>query len=143
MSAHAVKGTVGVVVAVLGWAVVYFVIAHSWALQVARESPVVGPAGLIGFEIFRIAPTLTYFLLVGLVFGSLCGAVVGARWAALGAAIAMTIEALIEQQVFYGAIDPLAVAILSVDYLLPVVFAVLGALITRSWQRPNGHTVAT
>jgi hypothetical protein len=142
MSTHAVKGMAGAAVAVFGWALIYFLIAHSWALQIARESPVVGTPGLIGFEIFRIAPTLTYFLLVGLVFGSLIGAAVGARWAALGAAIAMAIEASIEHQVFYGGIDPLAVAVLTVDYLLPVVFAIVGALITRFWQRQNG-TVAT
>lgn len=143
MSVHAAKNTVGVVVAVFGWALVYFLVAHSWALRVARESGVVGTAGLIGFEMLRIVPTLVYFLVVGLAFGFLSGSAVGARWAALGAAIAMAIEALIEQQYFFDGIDPLAVAVLTVDYLLPVAFAIVGALITHFWQRRNRGTVAT
>jgi len=142
MSAHAAKGTISAVVTVAGWALVYFLIAHSWALYTARESTM-GTVGLIGFEILRIAPTLTYFLVVGLVIGSLLGPAAGGRWAALGAVIAMAIEALIEHQIFVGGIDPLAVAVLAVDYLLPVAFAVVGAFIARFWQKPNAQTVAT
>ncbi len=142
MSAHVAKGTVGVVVTVVGWALVYFLIAHSWALLTARES-IVGPAGLIAFEVLRIAPTLTYLFVAGLVFGSLLGPAEGARWVALGAAVAMAIEALIEHQIFFGGIDPLAVATLSVDYLLPIVFGVAGALVTRFWKKPNANAVAT
>ena len=142
MGAHTAKNSVGVVIAVVGWALVYFLMAHSLALHTARES-IVGTAGLIGFEVLRIAPTLIYFLAVGLVFGFLRGPAAGARWAALGAATAMAIEALIEHQIFYSGIDPFAMAVLAVDYLLPVVFAVVGALVTRFWQRQSGHTVAT
>jgi hypothetical protein len=142
VSANAAKGTIGVVVSVLGWALVYFLVAHSWALYTARESTV-GTPGLIGFEVLRIAPTLAYFLAVGLVFASLLGSVEGAKWAALGASVAMAVEALIEHQIFYGGIDLLAVAVLAVDYFLPVVFAVVGAFIARFWQKSRGQTVAT
>ena len=142
MSSHAAKGTVGVVVAVFGWALVYFLVAHSWALYIARETTV-GTAGLIGMEIVRITPTLVYFLIVGLVIGRLVGPAAGARWAALAAAIAMAVEALLELQIFYGGIDPLAVAVLAVDYLLPIAVAIAGALVPRLWQNADGGTVAT
>src|SRR6267378_5751331 len=133
MSADAAKGTGGVVLAVFGWALVYFLVAHSWALYIAREGTV-GTTGLIGTEIVRIAPTLVYFLIVGLVFGLLISPAAGVRWAALAAAVAMAIEALLEHQIFYGGIDPLAVAVLAVDYLLPVAVAIAGALVTRLWR---------
>jgi len=142
MNGHAARGTVTVLVAVFGWALVYFFIATPWALYTTRESTM-GTASLLAFEMLRIVPTLSFFLVAGLVIGSLLGSAGGAGWAALGASIAMGIEALIEKQVFYGGIDPLAVAVLTIDYLLPVVFAIVGALITRLWQRRNGSTVAT
>ena len=142
MNAHAARGTAAVVVTVLGWALVYFFIAHAWALSTAHAGSV-GTTGFIGLEILRIAPTLTYFLVVGLVIGSLLGPAAGARWTALGAAVSMVIEALLEHQIFYGGVDPLAIVVLAVDYLLPVLFATAGALITRSWQKPIGGTVAT
>jgi hypothetical protein len=55
----------------------------------------------------------------------------------------MALEALAEHQVFFGGIDPLAVAVLAVDYLLPIAVATSGAFFARLWQKPRGGTVAT
>jgi hypothetical protein len=142
MSMQAAKGSVAAVVAVVGWALVYLSVAHSWALLTARER-VVGPTGFVASEVVRIAPTLVYFFAVGLVMALLFGAATGARWAALATAIAMALEALLEKQVFFGGIDALAVAVLAVNYLLPIAVATGGALIARLWQNPKGGTVAT
>ena len=138
---HAAKRAITVVLAVVGWALVYLTAAHSWALLTARES-VVGPAGFVASEVVRVAPALAYFLAVGLVMAHLFGAAAGLRWATLTAAIAMALEALAEQRVFYGGIDGLAIAVLAVNYVLPIVAAMGGAVIVRLWQKPDG-TVAT
>jgi hypothetical protein len=139
---QAAKRATAVVLAVVGWVLVYLTAAHSWALLTARES-VVGPAGLVASEVVRIAPALVYFLAIGLVMAHLFAASAGLRWAALTAAIAMALEALAEQRVFYGGIDGLAIAVLAVNYLLPIVAAMGGASIVRLWQKPKGGTVAT
>jgi hypothetical protein len=142
MGTRGAKAAVLVSVSVFGWVFVYLFLAHSWALFAARES-IMGPAGFVGTEVVRIAPTLAYFLLVGVVMGHLAGVSAGARGAALASAIAMAIEALVEHQIFVGGIDPLAVVVLAVNYLLPIAVAIAGAFITRLWQSANDGTVAT
>jgi hypothetical protein len=96
---------------------------------------IVSPVGLVAAEIVRIAPILAYFLVVGLVFGRMAGAATGARWAMLAAGTAMVIEVLLESQYFYAGIDVLAATILAVSYLLPIAFAVAGALAMLLWER--------
>ncbi|SRR5258706_2932908 len=142
MSAHAANRSIAVVVAVVGWVVVYLSVVHSWELLTARKA-IVGPAGYVASEVVRIAPALIYFLAVGILYGAFFRPLAGARWATLTAAIAMALQALAEQQVFHGGIDALAVAVLSVNYLLPVVAATGGAFVARLWQKPDGGSLAT
>jgi hypothetical protein len=142
MSTSPAKGTAAVVLILVGWVIVYLSVAHSWALLTARET-IVGPAGHVLSEVVRIAPALLYFVVVGLVMALLFGSFAGARWAALATAIAMALEALAEQHTFFGGIDALAVAVLIVNYLLPIGVAIGGALIARLWEGPRSGTVAT
>ena len=142
MSIRAAKGLGAVVLALVGWVLIYLSVVHSWTLLTARET-VVGPAGLILHEAVRTAPALVYFYVVGVVMAQFFRLALGARWATLAAAIAMALEALAERQIFFGGIDLLAVAVLGVDYLLPVALAGAGALTARLWQKPKGGAVAT
>jgi hypothetical protein len=142
MNAHAARGAITVFVAVLGWALVYFLFAHAWTLLTANES-VVSQGGFVVREIVRIAPTLIYFLAAGLIVGYVFGRAMGARWAALAAAIAMIIEAMLERYTFFQGIDSFAVLLLAVNYILPIVVAAGGALIAGVLQRPDGGTIAT
>jgi len=57
MNVQPAKRAIAVVLAVVGWALVYLTAAHSWAVLTARES-VVGPAGFVAGEVVRIAPAL-------------------------------------------------------------------------------------
>ena len=142
MSTRIAKGSGAVVLAVVGWVLIYLSVVHSWALLTARET-VVGPTGLVLSEVVRTAPALVYFYVVGVVMAQFFGVAAGTRWAALAAAMAMALEALVERHIFFGGIDPLAVAVLGVNYLLPIVLAVAGAFTVRLWDKPKGGPVAT
>jgi hypothetical protein len=142
MSMRAAKGLGVVVLAVFGWVLIYLSVVHSWTLLTAREA-VVGPTGLILHEAVRTAPALVYFYVVGIVMAQYFGIALGARWAALAPSAAMALEALAEHQIFLGGIDLLAVAVLGVNYLLPIALGVAGALTVRLWQKPKGGAVAT
>jgi hypothetical protein len=142
MPSRSVTALAAVVLSVLGWALVYISVGNSWALLTGRGTTV-GPLGLVVSEVVRIAPALVYFLAVGIAIAHVLGSSVGLRWAAFATAIAMALQAATERHVFFDGIDTLAVAILGVNYLLPVTVAVVGASIARLWQRPRGGTIAT
>lgn len=142
MTTRAVKILVAVVLAVIGWTIIYLSVVHSWALLTARET-VVGPAELVLSEVVRTAPALAYFYVVGVGIAQFFGAAAGGRWAALAAAIAMILEALVERQIFFGGIDLLAVVVLGINYLLPIVLSVAGALTVQMWEKTKGGPVAT
>jgi hypothetical protein len=128
-----IAGLAAAAVAAVGWLFVYSTVAFPWALMVARES-FNGLAAFVAWQVVETAPALAYFLAVGLVMAVLFGVAAGARWAALAAAIAMALQARLWQYTFPGGIDSLALAVLSVNYLLPVAVAVGAALIGRLWR---------
>jgi hypothetical protein len=136
------KALTGTLLSVVGWVVIYFTISHWWTLSTSSER-IVGAAGLVGGEVVRTAPTLVYFFAIGMVFGHIMGASSGAKWAVLGAAVSMCVYALLSQQVFLGAIDPLAVVVLVVNFLLPLLCAGAGAAATRTWHRSQSGSAAT
>ena len=133
---------VGTLAAVAGWVVLFFTVSHWWALATANEV-VVGTAGLLAGEVIRTAPTLGYFFVTGLIFGRTIGAGAGARWASLAAAVSMAVYALLAQQIFYDGFDVLAVALLAVDYLIPIILAISGAALAGMWGRPPNGPIAT
>lgn len=133
---------VGTLVAVAGWMALFFTVSHWWALATANDG-VVGTAGLVAGEVIRTAPTLAYFFVVGLIFGRTMGAGAGARWASLAAAAAMAVYASLAQQIFYGGLDALAVAVLAIDYLLPIVLAIAGAALAGMARHSTNGPIAT
>jgi hypothetical protein len=127
------KALIGALLAVVGWTVIFFTLLSWWAVSTAGERAVSG-IGLIAGELERTAPTLIYFFLVGLLLGRVLRPRVGAVWALLAAVGAMSIHAMFTQRSFHGGLDTLAVALLAIDYLLPLVLAIAGAATSRLWQ---------
>lgn len=127
------KALISALLAVLGWTVIFFTLLDWWARSTAGERAV-SPVGRIAGEVERTAPTLLYFFLVGLLLGRVLGPRAGATWALAAAVAAMSIHALLTQRVFYGGVDFLAVAVLAIDYLLPLVLAIAGAATSRLWR---------
>ena len=127
------KALVVALLAVLGWTVIFFTLLDWWAVTTPGER-VASPVGLIAGEVERTAPTLVYFFLVGLVLGRVLGPRAGATWALLAAAVAMSLRALLAQQVFYSGVDSVAVALFAIDYMLPLVLAIGGATTSRLWR---------
>lgn len=126
------KAFIGALLAVIGWTAIFLALFDWWAVRTASERTA-GPVGLLAGELERTAPTLVYFLVVGLVLGRLLGPRAGALWGLTAAAAAMVIHALFSARVFQGGGDLLAVALLAVDYLLPLVLAIAGAAASRLW----------
>jgi len=125
--------------AVVGWTVIFFTVLNWWAVSTASERTT-GIVGLLAGEIERTAPTLVYFFVVGLLLGRMLGPRAGMMWALSAAVAAMFVRALLVTRVFYGGVDSLAVALLAIDYLLPVVLAVAGAATSRLWGRTTSGT---
>lgn len=126
------KALVGALLAVLGWTVIFFALLDWWAVRTAGERAV-GSVGLIASELERTAPTSIYFFVAGLLLGRMLGPRAGALWALAAAAVAMCVYALLSRQVFHGGVDPLALALFAIDYLLPLVLAIAGAATSRLW----------
>jgi hypothetical protein len=125
------KTLIGALLAVVGWTLLFFTFLNWWAVNTAGERAV-SPVGVIASEVERTAPTLVYFFLVGLLLGRMLGPRAGATWALSAAAAAMAIQALLTQRVL--GVDSLAVALLAIDYFLPLVLAIAGAATSRLWQ---------
>jgi hypothetical protein len=131
------KALFGALLAVVGWTLLFFALLNWWAVSTPSERAV-SPIGLIAGELERTAPTLVYFFVVGLVLGRVLGPRAGATWALLAAVAAMSIHALLTQQVLHGGLDSLTVALLAIDHLLPLVVAVAGAATSRLWRTTSG-----
>ncbi|HUL94089.1 MAG TPA: hypothetical protein VLV56_17265 [Burkholderiales bacterium] len=127
------KALVGALLAVVGWTVIFFALLNWWAVTTASERAV-SPIGLVANELERVAPTLLYFFVVGLLLGRVLGPRAGAAWALVAAMAAMVIHALLTQRVLYAGLDLMTVALLAVDYFLPLVSAVAGAATSRLWR---------
>lgn len=138
------KCLIGVLLAVLGWTMLFFTFSHWWALRTANEG-IVGPLGLFTGEVVRSAPDFAYFFVVGLVFGHVMGPRAGAKWALLSAAAAMCVHALLARQIFYGVdfFAVVVVVVLAIDYVLPLVFAIAGAVTARLWRNATNGAAAT
>ena len=131
------KALVGALLAVVGWTAIFFTLLNWWAVSTASER-VGSPIGLIAGELERTAPTLLYFFLVGLVLGRMLGPRAGATWALVAAVAAMSIHAVLTRQISHGGFDSLAVTLLAIDYLLPLVLAIAGAVTSRLWRNTTG-----
>ena len=127
------KALVGALLAVVGWTVIFFALLNWWAVTTASERAV-SPIGLVANELERVAPTVLYFFVVGLLLGRVLGPRAGAAWALVAAMAAMVIHALLTQRVLYAGLDLMTVALLAVDYFLPLVSAVAGAATSRLWR---------
>jgi len=127
------KALIGALLAVVGWTVIFFTLLNWWAASTTGERAV-SPIGLVVDELERTAPTLVYFFVVGLLLGRVLGPRAGAAWALLAAVAAMSVHALLTQQVLHGGLDSLTVALLAIDHLLPLVLAVAGAATSRLWR---------
>ena len=55
----------------------------------------------------------------------------------------MAVYALLAQQIFYDGFDVLAVALLAVDYLIPIILAISGAALAGMGGRPTNGPIAT
>ena len=133
------KALIGALLAVVGWTVIFFTLLNWWAVSTASERAVSG-IGLIAGELERTVPTLVYFFLVGLLLGRVLGPRAGAMWALLAAVAAMSIHALLTQQIPHGGLDSLTVALLAIDHLLPLVLAIAGAATSRLWRSKTSGT---
>lgn len=127
------KALIVALLAVLGWTVIFFTLLKWWAVSTAGERAV-SSVGLIAGELERTAPTLLYFFLVGLLLGRVLGPRAGATWALSAAAAAMSIYALLTPPLSYSGVDSPSVALLAIDYLLPLVLAIAGAATSRLWR---------
>ena len=93
-------------------------------------------------EIVRNIPHYVYFLLIGSIFALLLDARASVMWALLAAALAMWIYALMSHWTFYESPSLSEIVLLLVEFVLPLAFAVAGALITRSIKarrQPHGN----
>ena len=128
------------VVALLIWEVVNLTFAHWWAIATASED-IMGTAHFLAREVLRNAPALAYFFSVGLVFSLMMGAREGGMWAIFTAATATCINALLAKFRFYEGVSSIEIAVLMINYGLPIVFAAGGALFVYKWRHVNRGTV--
>ena len=142
MRANARNGLTAAFIVVLGWVIVFLFLLGAWSMLMDREA-VVDAVGLVGSEWLRTAPRFGYFFLAGLVLGHLFGAAAGAKWAFVSAVLSMGIDVLLEKMSFPDGIDAFALVLLAINYALPPVMAVAGALVSRLWTRSVEGSIAT
>ena len=142
MRANARNGLIAAFFVVLGWVIVFIFLFHAWSVLVQREA-VVDAVGMTGSEWLRTAPRFGYFFLAGLVLGHIFGTTAGAKWAFVSAVLSMGIDVLLERMSFPDGIDAFALVLLAINYALPPVMAVAGALVNRLWTRSAERTIAT
>ncbi len=125
----------------VAWAAVTLTIAHWWSMRVATNSAMTTTEFFL-HEIVRNIPHYVYFLLIGSIFALLLDARASVMWALLAAALAMWIYALMSHWTFYESPSLSEIVLLLVEFVLPLAFAVAGALITRSIKarrQPHGN----
>jgi hypothetical protein len=128
---HWVKPLAILTVSLVAWVAVTLTIVHWWSVRIATD------AGMSTTEFFlhemaRNIPHYVYFLIIGSIFALLLDARASVTWALLAATLAMWIYALMSHWTFYEGPSLSDIALLLVEYVLPLAFAVAGALIARS-----------
>jgi hypothetical protein len=119
---------VGIALCVLvGWWVINLTVAYWWATTTAATEPM-GTAEFFLREVLRNVPAIGYFLLAGALLALAMGVTTGAASALLAAITNVCINVALGTHTFVS-ISYFDVAILLINYGLPVAAAAVGAML--------------
>ena len=131
------KGVGLVFLALLVWALLSLTIGHSWHRETAVGVIVEGATGLWALEALANLPDLLYFLAVGAALYYFSGPAHTVWWAVAAGTTAMIIKTFLRSYTFPQGVSWTDAGVLFVDLVMPLLFALAGAVAARSLIGPD------